>query len=106
MILVVGDKRRLTYRLRKAGRVFDLTGKTLTWKLRKPDLTTITEAMTILVATDGTAWVDPLDGASASHFTLEGWYDVEVLVTQAGVDEYPERPARIFVRAEYTEAEA
>lgn len=103
MILVVGDTRRLYYRLKKAGGVFSgLDTATITWKLRKPDASVVTETMTLESAATGRVYVDPVDALDASHFTAEGRYDAEVVVQRAGQEpEYPERPQVIFVRSEY-----
>lgn len=108
MILVQGDKRRLTYRLKKAGAAFPgLSSATVEWKLLKPSAAEVTETMTLEDATKAIVYVDPVDGASASHFDELGEYAVEIVVTPSGgVAEYPERPLPIVVRAEYVEAEA
>lgn len=108
MILVQGDKRRLTYRLKKAGAPFPgLSAAAVSWKLLKPSAEEITETMTVQDAVSAIVYVDPVDGADASHFDELGEYAVEIVVTPSGgADEYPERPLPIVVRAEFVEADA
>lgn len=108
MILVLNDKRRLIYRLKKAGAAFPgLSTATVEWKLKKPSAATVTETMVLSDETKAIVYVDPVDGSDASHFDELGEYAVEIVVTPSGgVAEYPERPLPIIVRAEYVEAAA
>jgi hypothetical protein len=108
LILVQNDKRRLTYRLKKAGAPFPgLSTAAISWKLKKPSAETVSETMTLQDEATATVYVDPVDGGDASHFDELGEHAVEIVVTPSGsAAEYPERPLRIVVRAEYVEAVA
>lgn len=88
-----------TYRFKltatKDGATWDLTGATVTLKLRKPDGTQVTKSASLLVAASGTAYYD----CSTSDLGDPGRWYKSWRVVQSSIDVTTPRKAFVVVEA-------
>ena len=103
MIITTGadSSPKLRFRIRRNNRAYNLTGASVSVKIKKPFGTIVTKSPTVIDATGG---IIEVSLSSGDLNETNDWYLGEVIVTHADATvQHGRLPFRFYNRAEYTE---